>query len=334
MTNAQSPRPMTESGPTEIRGNELRNAQLAQGGGMEVLCAFDERYLPHTATMLCSLLEHNTVSRIHLFYSSADGQEPRELERLESFVARYGGATARYKMDPEHFRDFRVDKWVSVATYYRILAARILPTDIDRVFYLDSDMIVRSSLAELWNTDLSGRALAAVGELADSRAVDLVGLPSGAKYFNCGVLLINLEFWRRNNVYERAAAFIRSNPDKVELWDQDALNAILVGLWVEIPAYWNAQSHFITGLPATRVACLTTEQRAMVPIADPAVVHFDGASKPWHWSFRHPFQNEYHKYRLKTPWPRYELEGRPRLDYRLRQSLRSLARTVLAFRPR
>ena len=74
---------MTESGQIEFRDNSLHAAGLAQGG-MEVLSALDERYLHHTATMLCSLLEHNTVSRIHLFYSSVDNQE---LAKLESFVA-------------------------------------------------------------------------------------------------------------------------------------------------------------------------------------------------------------------------------------------------------
>ena len=216
-------------------------------------------------------------------------------------------------MAPANFQDFRVDKWVSIATYYRILAPRILPINIDKVLYLDSDIIVRGSLNDLWNTDLRDRALAAVGELADSRAVNLVGLPPGAKYFNGGVLLINLAFWRENSIYERATAFIRDNPEKVELWDQDALNAILVHSWIELPAHWNAQHHFITGLPAARIVHLTPEQRAMVPLSEPAVVHFDGDTKPWHWSCRHPFQYEYRKYRLKTPWPQYRLEGKPRL---------------------
>ena len=317
---------MTESSQTDFRAGRLDTPDSAQGGGMEVLCAFDEQYVRHTATMLCSLLEHNTVSRIHLFYSSVDDQE---LAKLESFVAGYGSTIVRYKMAPANFQDFRVDKWVSIATYYRILAPRILPTNIDKILYLDSDIIVRGSLNDLWNTDLRDRALAAVGELADSRAVNLVGLPSGAKYFNGGVLLINLVFWRENSIYERATAFIRDNPEKVELWDQDALNAILVQSWIELPAHWNAQHHFITGLPATRIAHLSPEQLATVPLSEPAVVHFDGGTKPWHWSCRHPFQYEYRKYRVKTPWPRYELEGKPRLRHKLRRSVRSFARAVL-----
>ena len=273
---------------------------------MEVLCAFDERYLHHTATMLCSLLEHNTVSRIHLFYNSVDNEE---LAKLESFVAGYGSTIARYEMAPANFQDFRVDKWVSIAAYYRIFASRILPTDVDKILYLDSDIIVRKSLNELWQSDLSDHALAAVKDEGDGIQKAVGWWPAGTRYFNSGVLLINLEFWRQNSVSERAITFIRDNPEKVTYWDQDALNAILVHRWIELPACWNFQE---TG-------------------KDPAIVHFIGEEKPWHWSLKHPFKSEYHKYRLKTPWPQYKLGGRPSLPRRLHCSLRGFAGSLRTF---
>ena len=273
---------------------------------MEVLCAFDERYLQHTATMLCSLLEHNTVSRIHLFYSSVDDEE---LAKLESFVAGYGSGIARYEMAPANFQDFRVDKWASIAAYYRILAPRVLPADIDKILYLDSDIIVRKSLNELWQCDLSDQALAAVEDEGDGVQRAVGWWPAGTRYFNSGVLLINLEFWRQNSVSERAINFIRDNPEKVTYWDQDALNAILVHRWIKLPTRWNFQE---TG-------------------KDPAIVHFIGEEKPWHRSLKHPFKYEYHKYRVKTPWPQYKLAGRSSLSRRLHGSLRGVAGSLRKF---
>jgi lipopolysaccharide biosynthesis glycosyltransferase len=273
---------------------------------MEVLCACDERYLPHAGTMLCSLLEHNSVFRIHLCYSSIPAPE---LAKLKSLVGEYGAQIAFYKMIPRQFRDLRVDKHASTAVYYRLLAPRILSPELNKVLYLDCDLIVRRSLTELWNTNLANHALAAVTDYSEDAQAH--GLPMGAKYFNSGVLLMNLEFWRQKNVPEQTIAFIANNPEKVPLWDQDALNAILVNEWIELPACWNAQNE---------AHWLRTSEHTM----DPAIVHFITAHKPWHWSNRHPFKPEYHKYRLKTPWRRYKPEGKPRLH-----SLRRVARVVL-----
>ena len=276
---------------------------------MEVLCTCDERYLPHAATMLCSLLEHNSVSRIHLFHSSvASG----ELAKLRSLVARYKSEITLYEIVPADLENLRVDKWASVAVYFRLLAIRLLPAHLNKVLYLDSDIIVTRSLIDLWNTDIGDHALAAVSNYEDN-AREALGLPAGTKYFNSGVLLINLEYWRQNNVPERAMSFVRNNPDKAQYWDQDALNAVLVHQWVELPSCWNWQDWLHKPVAGMK----------------PAIVHFIAGDKPWHWSNNHPFKHEYHKYRLKTPWRQYQQEGRPGLPQRLNRSLRSIARAVL-----
>ena len=300
-----------EPGQTEFRDSRLRTPDLAQGGGIEILCACDARYLPHMATMLCSLLENNRVSRIHLLYSFI---KRREIDLLKKFVEKYGSVLQCYEMRSADFQDLLIDKWASAAVYYRLLAPRILPVDINKILYLDCDLIVRRSLNDLWKTDLFDQAVAAVSDY-DEDGPQRLGLPEGCKYFNSGVLLINLDFWRRNNVSGRCLDFIRNNPEKIVYWDQDALNAILVGRWIAFDARWNCQKYFEDD------------------IYDPhtAIVHFCGEHrfKPWHWSLQSPFKQEYHKYRLKTPWRRYKLEGRPRLHH-----LRGFARAVLPSRLR
>jgi lipopolysaccharide biosynthesis glycosyltransferase len=266
--------------------------------------------------MLCSLLEHNAVFRIHLFYSSIKDDQ---LKELKSFVAEYGSTILCYEMDATKFRNLRVDEHVSIATYYRVLATQILPSNLDKAIYLDSDLIVIGSLADLWNIDLNNHALAAVKDQyisdCDIERLTELGLPPEASYFNGGVLLINLTFWRRHSVSDRAIAYARNHPDKVKWWDQDALNVILVDHWMEIPSVWNLQ-------------CWDCD-KLFSELNDVAVVHFSGPVKPWHWSMKHTFKSEYRKYRLKTPWPRYRLEDKPSLYHRLRIPLRNLVRTVL-----
>jgi lipopolysaccharide biosynthesis glycosyltransferase len=290
----------------------LVEPRLTLNSDMEVVCACDEQYLPHAATMLCSLLEHNCVSKIHFLHSSIANAE---LAKLKYWVMKLGSRILFYEIVSAEFVDLRVDKWVSVAVYYRLLTSRLLPADLSKVLYLDCDIVIRRPLNDLWNTDLAGYALAAVSNYRDD-AGDVLGLPEGTKYFNSGVLLINLQFWRENNVPERVIAFARNNPDKVQFWDQDGLNATLVNQWIELPPRWNAQmDKWVPFSPEMQ--------------GDLAVVHFVTSDKPWHWANRHPLKHEYHKYRLKTPWWQYRQEGRPPLPQRFYHSLRVFARAVL-----
>ena len=296
------------------------NWTQAQGHELEVLCGCDGNYFPHAATMICSLLEHNKVVRIHLFYSGVVGGE---LTKLRSLVTRYGSEVVYYRMAPEEFQDLRVDKGSSlssIANYFRVLAPRMLPPNTKKILYLDCDIIVRGSLKDLWSTDFCDHALAAV-ECAFWDPMDefFVKLPSGASYFNSGVLLINLDYWRQNDICERTIAFVRKYPEKVNLYDQDALNATLVDRWIKLPARWNEQARSTVGRPALRDE----------HVLDPAIVHFVCRDKPWHWSCIHPFKHEYHKYRRKTPWRHYRLLSKPHLAHRLGRYLKSVARLVL-----
>jgi lipopolysaccharide biosynthesis glycosyltransferase len=305
---------MTDFEQEKLQDANLRKPDLSRDRGMEVLCASDERYLPHAATMLCSLLEHNRVSRIHYFYSTVASEK---LAKLKSLATRFGSELVCYEIVPATFEALRVDKWASAAVYYRLLAPRLLPADLNKILYLDSDIIVRGSLSDLWSTDLTNHALAAVPDYwQDAKSLEVV--PVGEKLFNSGVLLINLQAWRQNSIPEKAIAFIRENPEKVQFWDQEALNAVLAHQWIELPVNWNAQGdrHWQS---ASGNGTAT----------DPAIVHFIMSSKPWQWSNEHPFKPEYHKYRLQTPWRQYEQEGKPGLPQRLQHSLRRVVRNAL-----
>jgi lipopolysaccharide biosynthesis glycosyltransferase len=195
-----------------------------------------------------------------------------------------------------------------------------LSPKIDKILYLDSDIIVRRSLTELWNTDITNRALAAASTPYEDDARRALGLAAGIECFNSGVMLINLEFWRRNDVPDKAISFARNNPEAVQYWDQDALNAVLVHQWIDIPSCWNWREWRRGPTSDSGV--------------EPAIVHFFTADKPWHWSNTHPFKSEYHEYRRRTPWRRYRQEGQPGPVRRFGRLLRSFVRFVLPHRVR
>ena len=133
-------------------------------------------------------------------------------------------------------------------TYCRILLPHLL--DVPRLIYLDCDMLVFRDLSELFDLELSsGKVLAAVRDsetlslAEDSRMIaDAMKVPAEGAYFNCGVMLMNLDELRRQHFFERAVEFLNMWKANYRFWDQSAINFLLHGQIDELPEYWNRAS--------------------------------------------------------------------------------------------
>ena len=160
------------------------------------------------------------------------------------------------------------------ATYFRLLIPQELPETVTRVLYLDTDIVVRRGIADLWGMDLDGHSVAACQDLVVQR-VDRIaryqegGLALGAAYFNAGVLLIDLARWRAEKTSERVVENIGTNGHRYPLLDQDGLNAVLAEKWKPLPMQWNVQ------------VGSKTRGHQPLPAEEAGIVHFTGKAKPW-----------------------------------------------------
>jgi lipopolysaccharide biosynthesis glycosyltransferase len=254
---------------------------------------------------------------------------------LEEFVRKFAAQVVFQAIDGEALSDMPVSHHVSVATYFRLLIPQVVGSDVDKLLFLDSDIIIRKSISPLWNLSLDGYSHAAVENPGISDAYKhALGIPATSAYFNAGVMLINVRAWRDLNVTKRTLEFIRDCPNKIIFWDQDALNYVLQDRWLRIDSEWNAQHGFFTSEVAKAVGTQNREyEKARY---DPAIVHFSGSGscKPWHYRCNHPYKNDYRKYRRQTPWCRFVAVGTPPFRSRVRLSLKRArdAITVRAIR--
>lgn len=303
--------------------NSLANIETA----VEVVCGCDEKFLPHAATMICSLLEHNQVATIHFLH---DNIPAHKLEMLREFVNSYGSILVDYAINDARIATLKVNGHASTANYFRLLIPELLPPTISKVLYLDCDLIVRKSLAPLWNIDISAYAIGAVANsysLIDSN----LGLPRDKKYFNSGVMLINVSRWRDEQIHLQVIDFIRQNPERIRYWDQDGLNVVLMDAWLELAPEWNVMNMQLVS-PYLR-------ERFVDIIQDPAIMHFAGSGQlPWQSTVQHPFKREYIAYRNRTPWKmppadkvvQWLAQLRPGLKSVLRTGVHLLARIIAA----
>lgn len=270
---------------------------------INVVCAADDHYAPLCGIMLTSLFETNHDCHVEA-YVLTSGFSRRNTLRLQGMAER-GGYDARVNVcvvDESLFDGCPIRKGdhVRLAAYYRFLVADLLPADMQRVIYLDCDILVRGSLLPLFETPMDGAALAACVETYDPQYVEnsrRLGYPSEHGYFNSGVLLIHLDYWRRHGVGRRLFQYVADDPDRCLWHDQDALNGVLHDRKVVLPMKYNFYSYYLhKGFLAPEVLREYLEE-------SPVVVHYCVPGKPWDWYVPdYPFRKEWERSRRLSPW--------------------------------
>jgi lipopolysaccharide biosynthesis glycosyltransferase len=205
-----------------------------------------------------------------------------------------------------------VNRYISFSCYYRLLIPELLHKDFKKVIYLDCDLVVRGDLEQLWQIDLEENYVLAAQDMwirsvSSPRGLlnyQELGIPPDSKYFNSGVLVINLEKWRINKISTKAMQYLKQNLKYIRYHDQDVLNALLVSRWGELDPRWNCQ-HTIRGCLSWRESPFSEEVYNNL-IHDPYIIHYVTELKPW--ISRHtPFKEYFFKYVDMTEWSGWRL---------------------------
>lgn len=249
---------------------------------MNIFITLDSNYIYPLCVMLNSIAATNSGNRIDLYvaYSSLTDGDFSDMEKaLESTEH----TIHRIPVSDDMFNDCPVLSRISKATYYRLLVGDILPDDVDRVLYLDPDIVVIRDLREFYNMSLEGNIIAGAPHLhliaEDVNRIRL-GLNKKSRYINAGVLLIDLKKWRENISLKRIFKFISVNYKKLLLADQDVVNVLLEGNALAIDErMYNLDEktfrRYSSALAGKKKINLEWVKNNTV------VIHFNGKHKPW-----------------------------------------------------
>jgi len=281
---------------------------------MEIVACTDTHFIMPTGVMMYSVCVNNADEPITFHIVIDKGVTERQKDDLRKTVQAFPHkSVAFYCVDGANYEKLpKRENYPSItqATYYRLDLAKILPSDIDKVLYLDGDIICRKSLSALWKTDISQYAVAGVPDVgeADFEKDNHLHLCPWTGYFNAGVLLINLKWWREHSVAEEFNSFIVNHSEWIQFQDQDVLNYVFNEHKLLLPITYNLETDFL---------CQGTDygihlKEVMETIKDPTVLHFTTTQKPWKTSSRHPFRSSFTKYWSQTIWKDEPLqEDRP-----------------------
>lgn len=273
---------------------------------INILCAADENYVPYCGIMLTSLLMNNRNERFRVFIMIEDELTKRSRLRFSRLIEPYNATIEYVKVDKSLFERYptrNLEYW-SLAMYYRILAAQVLPNDVEKVLYLDCDIIVNGSLRSLFDIDISNEALGVVPDvfIHDQDLYKRLDYPQKYGYFNSGVLLINLKYWRENCIIESCFSFLSSYYETLMANDQDLLNAVLYNQKCFIPLTSNYQIQF---LKKNFFYELKEYQQEIVSTKEegPIVVHYAFPIKPWQvLYYKMPYKQLWRRYKWKSQW--------------------------------
>lgn len=262
---------------------------------MELLVTVDKNYIPPLQVMLTSLYMNNPGEDVELYLLHSKLQE-KELEPLEKQCGRLGYKFFPVKIEDSWFSQAPVTKQYPREMYYRLLAPCFLPQKLHRILYLDPDILVINSLKPLWETDMKGRLFAAAahtGKTNLANNINQVRLGTTHKYFNSGVLLINLDQGRKEILPEEIFRYAGEHAKELLLPDQDILNAVFGSRTLELDDYlWNYDArNYSTYLLRSGGVC----DMDWV-MGNTGILHFCGKTKPWQAGYIHRFGILYKHY--------------------------------------
>ena len=250
---------------------------------MNILVTLDRNYLSPLNVMLTSMFLSNPDEHFDVYLVSDDLTQ-EHLKETSRLCARFDSALHLISVGSDFFCDAPTLRYYSKAMYYRLLAAELLPRSLDRILYLDPDILIIGELRPLYDLEMGDHLYAACihrGLVDLSTPVNKLRLSTyGTEgYFNSGVLLMNLPLVRQIVSPQDIFDYVEKNRQLLVLPDQDVLN----GLYGEhiLPVSEHIWNYDVRDYNEYRLASQGDMDMNWV-MQKTAILHFCGKRKPWH----------------------------------------------------
>jgi lipopolysaccharide biosynthesis glycosyltransferase len=288
-----------------------------------LVCAADENYaMPLAVTVYSASLNLKSKQTIELFVIDGGIKESTKF-RIKKSLASESITISWVQPTEKLFDKLPMTDTLTTATYYRLLIAQLIPTHFHKAIYLDTDVVVKGNLSQLWNIDIGDNYVLAVQDICQR----------SFKYFNSGVLVINLEKWRTENIGSRVIEYIEQNRDSIRWLDQDGLNGVLAEKWGELDPRWN-QMHAIHECSSWTESPYAEDVYNDV-LHNPYILHFTTPPKPWQRGCQHPCQDLFFQYLDMTDWSGWRNTIWRRMWRRVRKETKNLWNfTKMAYKSR
>lgn len=256
--------------------------------GLHIGFGIDAAFARPLGVTITSIIVNNPQTEI-IFHVFASTINEEDLQRLHMLESKYDNIKLLiYRIDDSAIAMLPTQFSYSLATYFRLMMPIILP-GLKNLLYLDADIICLQNLNGLFGIDMSD-SLATVIQDVDrvaeekSRELEL----KYKKYFNAGVMCINITKWNEARISEQAIEILASSPGKYSLLDQDVLNILMDGKVKWLPRQFNF-------MPPKK-------ETPALDLSDVILLHCANIPKPWKEACNSVTQQYFLHYQEVSPW--------------------------------
>lgn len=276
---------------------------------IHIAVGFDNNYHAYCGVLMLSICI-NTPGPICFHALIAENVTEKTKNQITDMVKAYSNDIQWYTVNESLLSSLNVpiSSHFSSSSFNRLFLPRLLPTDVNKIIYLDSDMITLGSLRPVWDIELNEDEPAAmtVDFACNSILVhNSIGLPPSRKYYNSGMMLMNIPCWKKEDICQKCMKLLS---DRIlPFVDQDAINITIGDRIRELHLRYNMQIFFKTTPENMWQLDLDKySAQAHEALSSPVVIHYVGAEKPWQEGYR--FSDEWMRYKEISPWKDYPLQ--------------------------
>lgn len=258
----------------------------------------DKNFLFGCAVSITSFLINNSELKFN-FHVFTDSFSESDREKFKALAEQYKTNISIYLVNADGLKSLPENKLWTYAIYFRFIISDYFSGKLERITYIDSDVVCNGSIQELVHLPLNGAVVAAVTERDEKwwlQRAEVLGNDLIAKgYFNTGVLVIDLAEWQALDVSMQAMKSLNDSDirSKLTYYDQDVLNIILAGRVLFLDKKYNTQFSLNYEL----------KKNCKSPVDENTVlIHYIGPTKPWHEWAQYPSATPFYQAKKHSPW--------------------------------
>lgn len=280
---------------------------------MHIVYASDDNFAEIMGVSIVSLFESNKDMEKIVIYILDSGIKSENKIRIEAIFEKYNRSVPVWitAMNINDILGIKVKQdRGSLSQFARIFVSSVLPKDLNRVLYLDCDIIIDKPLDELWNMDMQGKIVAALLDAFAPLYRKNLGLEKNDIMFNSGVMLINLKRWKEEHIEDKIMELIKKYNGQIPQGDQGALNAVLSHETVSLDPKFNSVTIFHdftyeNMLIYRKPPIFYSKEEVKEAVKNPVIIHFTTSflsRRAWVEGSEHPYTSRWLKYKSMSPW--------------------------------
>jgi lipopolysaccharide biosynthesis glycosyltransferase len=238
---------------------------------MNIAYVCDKNYVNPFLISLGSLIKSNSVEKIEKVYIFIDFDKTLIERRIKNILSKNKFEVIEFNKESliEIQKELILTIYchISLAAYYRLFISDYLPKEVEKIIYLDCDTVILKELISLYEINIEDHLFGAILDMPNSTTLFYKNQfqLNDDRYFNSGVLLMNLQLIRSTEFLSNCILFIKNSFSKINFCDQDVINIVASGRIKELEYQFNYY----------------TDLFKFKTLQEPAIIHYTGSVKPW-----------------------------------------------------